>query len=57
MNQFICITSNGGHLGRICWVNSNAPGNLATWGCIVWMPITIFGTWAGSIPIVRYLIR
>jgi hypothetical protein len=57
MNHFICITSNGGYLGRVCWTNSNAPGNDGPWGGVSWMPVTILGAWSGSIPIVRRLIR
>ena len=57
MNHFICITSNGGYIGRICWTNSNAPGNDGPWGGVSMMPVTILGAWAGSIPILRYLIR
>ena len=56
-NHFFCATGNGGYLGRFCWCNSGAPGNEGLWGSITVMPVTILGAWAGSLPILRRLIR
>lgn len=57
MNPFIAITSNGGYIGRWCWCNAGTNGSNAGRGICFLMPVTELGAWAGSIPIVRYLVR
>jgi hypothetical protein len=56
-NHFIKITDKGGYFGRFCWCNSNSRGNEGLWGSVTMFPITIHGAWAGSIPLLRILVR
>jgi hypothetical protein len=57
MNPFICITSNGGYIGRIAWCNTGSIGVGHRWGQWFMYPVSILGAWAGLIPMVRYLVR
>ena len=57
MNHFISITSNGGYIGRWCWCNAGTNGSNVGKGICLPLPVTDLGAWAGSIPIVRALIR
>jgi hypothetical protein len=57
MNDFICITSSGGYIGRFAWCNTGSSAAAAYgWGSVVFFPVTILGAWAGSIPLVRRMV-
>jgi hypothetical protein len=57
MSHFICITINGGYIGRWAWCNAGTNGSNAGKGVCLQLPVTDHGAWAGSNSIVRALIR
>lgn len=58
MNHFLHVTSNGGYIGRIIWCNSEDPDTPdGFWGSVALMPSNRWGVLAGSIPLVRYMLR
>ena len=58
MNEFISITSNGGYVGRWCWCNTGSHFAAdGLWGSITSMPDNISIAWAGSIWVIRALIK
>jgi hypothetical protein len=55
VNDFIRITSSGGYIGRLLWCNTGSSA-ADGWGSCSFLPTTILGAWAGSIPLVRKLV-
>lgn len=58
MNDFFRVTSEGGYLGRLHWINTNSTGCLDHWGSIFWFcSNSQVSAWAGSVGIFRYLLK
>jgi len=58
MNDFFCITSNGGYIGRFSWVNSGINCD-RLWGEIIYFNERnlLDVAWAGELWIIRAMIR
>ena len=54
---FMAITSTGGYIGRVIWHNTGIYPDHPHWGSVGLMPVTILGSWAGSIPTIRQIIN
>jgi hypothetical protein len=58
----MAITSTGGYIGRIFWINSAVHPDFPLWGEVHTIPNSLFanepwGVWAGLFPVIQQIIN
>jgi hypothetical protein len=60
MNTFFKTTSDGGYLGRFCWINSGVYDD-QPFGCVIFLPNVnpVLGddNWAGQMGMLRLIVK